>query len=453
VLEMAARRKHVRFWGQALIGFGMLFMGMGMMETVLKGIASSPTVHRMFGVIDCTPGADGAMPVGPALLGVLFGTVLTMTVQSSTASIGLLLALAGSGLVNYWSAIPILFGDNIGTTITAQLAALGGNRAARRTALVHTLFNLVGVTYMLLLFRVHWGGRPVYLQLVDAITNGDGFAGENIERHIANAHTLFNSANALVLLPFTGVLGWLAEHIIPVKRSEREETDIRYLEPHLLDTPPLALDQVTRELVYMGHLARKNIQVSYSAFRHGKSDVDDEVNRREEKIDGRQDAITKYLVELSRRDLDEQESRQLPLLLHAVNDLERIGDHAENLIELAHRVDEKKLPFSDVALDEMDRYFQTADEMFVLTLKALERSDRSAAAAALEKEKQLNEGQREMERGHYDRLEKGLCNVLSGVVFLDYVANVEKVGDHLTNIAEAVIERTDGEDEEREKLA
>lgn len=437
VMEMLGRRKNVRFWGHVLIGFGLLFMGMQMMEHVLKTLADSPTVHRLFAAVDCTPGASGRMQLVPVVLGVLFGTLLTMTIQSSSASIGLLLALAGAGFINYWSAIPVLFGDNIGTTITAQLAALGANRAARRTAMVHTLFNLFGVVYMSGLFYVTWSGHPVYLELIDRLTSGDAFGGENIERHIANAHTLFNTINVLVLLPFSGLLALVVEKMIPPGREEAQ--DISYLEPHLLDTPALAIRQISTELVYMGRLGRKSLREAYEAAGTGNLTVADGIRRREEKIDQRQEAISNYVVQLSQRELGSAESRLLPHVLHANNDFERIGDHAENFMELAERKVERRLAFSDEAQKQLDGYFKAMDEMFGLVLSALERFDAEAIGRALKKEEYLNTQKRELERAHFERLESGTCQPLAGVVFLDYVANIEKVGDHLTNIAEAAM--------------
>lgn len=437
VMEMLGRRKNVRFWGHVLIGFGLLFLGMGMMKSMLQTIADSRTVHNLFAVIDCTPKAGGGMPVGAVLLGIAFGTLLTMVVQSSSATIGLLMALAGAGFVNYWSAIPILLGDNIGTTVTAQLAALGANRAARRTAMAHTFVKVVGATYMTILLYVFLGGRPVYLEIVDRLTIGDAFVGENIERHIANAHTLFNIVNAAVLLPFTGLVAAVVEKVIPLAAEERE--DVSYLEPHLLDAPSLAIRQVLNELVYMGQLGHKSIRDAYAAVHSGDLSVVDDLERREEKIDRRQAAISDYVVQLSQLDLPVEVSRQLPHLLHANNDFERIGDHAENFMELAERKKEHSLTFSDEARRELDEYYEAMDQMFALVLAALEEFDAETVAKAIKKEEYLNATQKGLERAHFERLENGKCQPLAGVIFLDLVANIEKVGDHLTNIAEAAM--------------
>ncbi len=437
-IQLVTKRKIVQQWGLVLTGFGLLFTGLATMGGVLKGLQHSPTITGLFSSIDCTP-QDGRVPIKALLLGIGIGTLVTVIVQSSSASIGLLQVLAVTGLLNFYTAFPILLGDNIGTTTTALLAAIGANRGARRAAVANALLKTLGTAIMFGVFFIFWKGEPVFLYIVNWMTTGNGFAGENLARHIANAHTLFNVVLTALFLPLVPLLAWTCRRLIPETAEEKEEQP-RYLEPHLLATPALALDRARSELVYMTKLARKAISENFAAFSAGKMPDRARLDRREERIDELQHNITAYLVKISQGDLIEAESRQLPLLMHAVNDAERIGDHAENLLELAERRHERRLPFSRDADRELGEVYGEAEAMFGHVLAALEKGDRGGSDRALRCESRINEMAKELAQNHVTRLETGACNLVSGVVFLDMVANLEKVGDHLTNIAEAADE-------------
>jgi Na/Pi-cotransporter len=436
IIQLASKRKTTQHWGLVLAGFGLLFIGLTTMSGALKGLQDSETVCGFFCSINCAPEPCGTMPMGKVLLAIGIGTFATFLVQSSSAAIGLLLALASANLINFHTAVPLLLGSNIGTTTTAMLAVIGANRSARRTAVAHALFNILGTLLMCVFFFLTWNGHPIYLEVVDRMSSGDAFAGENIERHIANAHTLFNVICTIVFLPLVGVLAWLCRKIVPETTDEKEEGP-RYLEPHLLDTPVLALERAGSELVYMTALSRKAVAENFDAFLSGKMPNHEKVERRETCIDELQHDITDYLVRLSQRDLIEAESRQLPLLIHSVNDAERIGDHAENLAELAERRVECKLPLSEDAQRELREMFGEVEAMFGHVLAALESGNRTACERALHCEKRINNLHRELSKNHTQRLECGNCSLTSGVAFLDVVANLEKIGDHLANIAQA----------------
>jgi phosphate:Na+ symporter len=437
MIQLIAKRKTTQNWGLVLAGFGVLFTGLTTMSGVLKGLQYSDTVTGFFQSIQCAPEvAGGFMPPGKVLLAIGIGTLVTFLVQSSSAAIGLLLALSTANLIDIYTAVPILLGSNIGTTTTAMLAVIGANRGARRTAVAHALFNVLGSGVMFLMFFVHWDGNSVFLQAVDWLTTGDAYAGENLERHIANAHTLFNIACTLLFLPLVPLIAWACRKVVPETSDEKEELP-RYLEPHLLDTPALALERASSELIYMTGLSRKAMSESFESFVSGTVPNREKIERREARIDELQHDITDYLVKLSQRDLIEEESRQLPLLMHSVNDAERIGDHAENLVELAERRVERKLSISDDAKGELREMFGEIEAMFRHVILLLEEGDPSAAERALRCEDRINSLNQELARNHTRRLEKGECDLISGVAFLDAVANLEKIGDHLTNIAQA----------------
>ena len=436
LIVMISRKKQWRFWGEVILGFGMLFLGMKIMSSTLKPLRHSPTFVSFFQGFDCSP-VNGVMPPNTVLYAVLIGAAMTMIIQSSSATIGLAMALAGSGLINFYTAVPIILGDNIGTTITAVLASLGANRTAKQTACAHALFNIFGAAYMFVLFYVPLNGIPVFLNIVERILPGTVLAEnpQNIERHIAMAHSLFNIANVIVFLPFVGVLAHLCTKIVPAG-AEEDEGKLQYLEPHLLDMPSLALEQAVKEVAFTTRLAGKAIQESFRCFMDEDISRRDKLARREERIDRLQADITDYLVQLAQRELTETESQLLPGLVHAVNDAERIGDHSENILELAERRIERKLPFTDAALRELEEFSQLVQAQLEDTAHALEAGDRDAAQRALELEERINALTDALSSNHVRRLESGQCNVVSGVVFLDLIANFEKVGDHLTNIAE-----------------
>ncbi len=434
-IQLIAKRKTTKQWGMVLTGFGILFTGLATMSGMLKGLEHFPTIRGLFSSIDCTP-IHGHVPMNTVLLGIGIGTLVTVIVQSSSASIGLLQVLASTGLLNFYTAFPILLGDNIGTTTTALLAAIGANRNARRAAVANLVLKTLGTVIMFGVFFIMWNGQPIFLHIVNTMTAGDAFAGENLARHIANSHTLFNVGLTALFLPLVPLLSWMCRRLVPETTEEKEEKP-RYLEPHLLDTPALALDRARSELIYMTKLSRKAIEENFAAFRARKMPNREKLDRREQRIDDLQHDITNYLVKLSQRDLLEAESRQLPLLMHSVNDAERIGDHAENLLELAERRAERRLPFSGGADGELSELYGEIEAMFGHVLKLLEEDDHHAAERALRCEERINDLSSELGRNHTRRLEKGECTLTSGVVFLDMVANLEKIGDHLTNIAQA----------------
>ena len=438
LMIMVSRSRVCKAYGEGLLGFGMLFLGITIMADTLKPLHSCPSFVALFKSFDCAP-VNGVMPIKSVLSSIFIGTAMTVMIQSSSATVGLTMALAGAGMLNFWTSVPIILGDNIGTTTTALLASIGTNRAARRTAIAHSLFNVFGACYMTALFYVPawWGeGRPIYLEFINTVTSGNAFAGvpENIERHIANSHTMFNVCNTIIFIPLVGLLERVCTFIVPIAKEEEEQKT--YLEPHLLNQPSIALEQVVKEIGYMANLSNKAISESYKLMRVYDPRALEKLKKREDNIDRLQAEITSYLASLAQHSLTEEQSKMLAPLMHAVNDAERIGDHAENLSELAELRYSKRLPISDSALDELDRMFNAIHEQFANVIKAIEARDPSHADKALKLEDAVNKFDHELHDGHVRRMETGSCNAQTGVIFLDMVANLEKVGDHLTNIAE-----------------
>ena len=336
---MAARRLRTRAFWRAVLGFGLLFFGMNMMSHELKSLAKLPEFVRVFSVFDCAPSAAGYLPLGSVLGAIAVGALCTMVVQSSSATIGITIALAEAGLINIWTAVPIVLGDNIGTTVTAALAAIGTNANAKRTALAHALFNVIGTVVLVSTFPFVFANgagerAPAFFHLVNASAEGDVFAGAHLGRHVAMAHTLFNVTNVVVLAFFIPLLARICERLIGEGKSGRTVL----LEPHLLASPELAIHAATLAL---GDMTRRAWTVASAALATclGKATVDaDSIENAENGVDAMQADIRAYLIQISQRSLTDRQACMIPEVIHCVNDAERISDLALRVYRKTNRV-------------------------------------------------------------------------------------------------------------------
>lgn len=417
---------------RTILGFGLLFFGMTMMSNELKCAGAFPSFVKFFQLFDCTPGPDGVMPIGAVLGAIGIGTLTTMIVQSSSATIGLAIALVNSGLLNFWTAFPIVLGDNIGTTITAILASLSANRTAKQTAAAHSMFNVLGTVIMVALFYVPIHGTPCFLYIVDAITAGAAFNGENLGRHVANAHTLFNVTNVIILTAFIPQLAWLCEHLIPAKKAP---TGITRLEPHLLNTPPLAL---VCAMAALADMTEKAWQASFDALRgykDGKPVPVPNIKTVEDEVDRMQGEIMDYLVQLTRKELTESQAQAIPVLMHCVNDAERISDLAYLIARRAAAQPAHVAKFTDNALHELQAIIDKSVTLAKLTQESLRGGTGGAKAAAIVMQ-DLKAMTRKSIQGHVDRLQKGACKPDRGMVYVEVLAALENIVRHLDNITE-----------------
>lgn len=415
------KRPTPRQWGEVLFGFGVLFVGIGFMKNAFEPFESSERIMDVMINFSRYP-----------VLGVLVGACVTMLLQSSSATIALVQLLAFRGLIDLPSAIPIILGDNIGTTITAQVARIGGTTGARRVAWTHTLFNVIGTLYVLAFVYAGIFNRVIEWIIPGPLSDG------NVMTHIALAHSVFNVFNAAVFFPFIPALQKLIEKLIR-QTGEAISAEPQYLERHLLETPPLALEQSKKEIIRMLGLAGSALRNAYEMYRTGKPELAAKVARREEAVDNLQAEITSYLVEISMEGLEKESAEKIPVLIHSVNDIERIADNAENIVELAQRRVRKKLELSDMATGELDGMFSVAASMLQDVTRGLETEDNDFAREALRKEIELNRMQRTLRKSHVARLNEGTCSMLAGIVFIDCVDYIEKVGDHLANIAQGLL--------------
>ena len=427
LVSIVGKSIRARSVGLIMVGFGLLFLGIHFMKDAFGPLKDSEGTRLVLIWLGHNP-----------ILAVLAGTLLTMLLQSSSASIAMIQTLALQGAFGTdWStvlhvAIPFILGDNIGTTITAQIAALRTSRNAKRTAMGHTLFNVIGVLYMLPLVQFGWFDSIVEWVSPFKLSQG------TIMVHIAVAHSIFNIFNTLVFLPLIRLMEVVVMKILPVRADETIQQPM-ILERHLLHTPVLALEQARREIIRMGKTAEMAVGLAVDGILDDKQKNFMQVRELEDQVDLFQLEITSYLSDLSQETLSEKVSMELPVLLHAVNDLERVGDHAVNIIEIAERKHAQKICFSKAAMQEAGQIRDELRQMFENVIAALEDGDLERAKLALGSERKINDMQLDFRRSHVSRMTDGVCTAVTGLIFIDLVDNVEKIGDHLTNIAQATI--------------
>ena len=414
VIVLVAKKKKVRDVAYIGLGFGILFLGMGIMSESMRPLAESPVFNDVIGTIG-----------NNRFLGVLAGLVMTAIVQSSSATTGILVALATTGSIDMNVALPIIFGCNIGTCVTALLASLGSNKTAKKAALIHLFFNVIGVIIFL----------PFMDIVVSIVQKTDP---TNVARQVANAHTIFNVIVTIVLLPCAKYLVALANKVMPGEDTVDYSGAI-YLDERLLETPVIATDQVFKETIRMGDIAKKNLELSMKAFLDNDSSCSNELYKNEELINTLEKEITNYLVLLSSHDLPEEDSKVISSTFHIINDIERIGDHAKNIIELAVEKSEGNVPIQDEARVEIVGMYNKTIEAVGVALEAYQNKDVSKAKSIKSIEESINQYKKEIRENNISRLSKKVCVANGSAIFLDLISNLERIGDHSTNIAERVI--------------
>ncbi|NLP17756.1 MAG: Na/Pi cotransporter family protein [Firmicutes bacterium] len=404
-----------KYVGQAILGFGILFLGMDTMTSALRPLQELPIFTDLML-------SFGRYP----FLGILAGALFTAAVQSSGATIGLVIILAGQNLISMQGGLALVLGSNIGTTVAALLASIGTSITARRTAVAHLIFNIGGVV-------IFYPFLHLFLKLL-------AFTSTSPAREIANAHTLFNVVNALLVLPFINNFVAFITRIVPGDEDVLER-GLKYIDrATILRIPPsLAISHATKEVVRMAEIAEAGYRDAYEGFMNNDLRKLDKVLQKEEVIDELEEEITLYLAKLSQRAMTELESRRVTSLLHAVNDIERVGDHTENLSYLARAKIEERLPFSDIALAELRAMFDLVANIFQKAYMAVENGDRNLAREVLKNEDEIDLMERTYRNNHIQRLNEGVCYPTSGIVYLDIISNLERIGDHSNNIAHLVM--------------
>jgi len=408
------KNKHI---AQILVGFGILFLGMEFLSDALKPLKEIQAFNDAMIDLSHNP-----------FLGVLVGFVLTFMVQSSSASIGMLIALASQGVLPLAAAVPILYGDNIGTCTTALISSIGTNKNARRAAVIHLSFNIIGTILFMSVLT-----RPI-MYLVESWDPGD------IGRQIANTHTLFNVINVLVQLPFSFILVKIAMFIIPDKGDEDTSKATLYIDSRILETPSIALNSAIREAIHMCYVVRESFEASMRGYFN--SDIND-VNKTftlEKKINTLEKDITNYLVALSNKQVGEEERVIIDALFNNINDIERIGDHVDNIAELTQLGIERRLSFTGVANDELTELYKRTLTTFDLAVEAYETGKSEPAYKAISIEGEIDELEATCRRGHIQRLHAQECTTEAGIIYLDIVGNLERISDLSAKLARVIVE-------------
>ena len=419
IIMLASRRKKTQFWGQVVLSFGFIFLGLSTMSDVMKPLKEIQEVTDFFVKLSENP-----------FLAIMLGVIFTVLIQSSSASIGMVMALAGVGLIDFRASLFLVLGDNIGTTVTAWLASIGGTTSAKRMACFHSANKILGVSYFV--FFINSG---IFIEFVDYITPG-AITTETIGRHIANAHTCFNVFNGLVFMVIMGPVVKLTRWIIPGK-DIYVSSEMKYLQDKLISTPEVAIESAKKELLFMSQLVHKTVRTAIDGFFAMDRKSIPHVRTQEQASDHLQHDITFYLAKLAMERLSPEISGQLPPLLHSINDMERIADHAINVAELTERVDSGQLVFSGKAQEEMRAIYEKMEEMFQEILRILEFGEIDTVDRVMKCEAEINKMQRQYLADHSQRLCARVCEPHSALVFVDYINNLEKIADHLTNVAQA----------------
>ena len=414
ILIMGSKKQRRRDMGRIMVGFSILMYGMELMKQAVSPLADMPEFSSLLTAFN------------NPLLGVLVGAVFTGVIQSSAASVGILQALALTGSITYGIAIPVIMGQNIGTCVTALISSIGVNRNARRVAVIHISFNIIGSAVCLLLF---YGGDILFhFQFLNYTVGALG---------IAACHTIFNVFTTLMLLPFSRQLEKLARAVI---RGENKAEEFAFLDPLLLHTPSVAISECVAMSNRMGEVARENVHLALCQLSDYSNARESEILANEDKLDIYEDRLGSYLVQISQHGVSMNDIRTVSRLLHAIGDFERIGDHALNLQESAQELHEKELHFSEPANEELQVLLAAMDEIMEKAFGSFQQDSAAMAVEVEPLEETIDRLIEEIRMQHIRRLQTGACTIQLGFVFNDLLTNLERVSDHCSNIAVSIIE-------------
>ena len=417
-LAIFSKKQTVNQIGEILVGFGMLFIGIEMMSTGVEPLQHLPAFKEAFTQFGRNP-----------LLGVLVGAVVTAVIQSSSASVGILQSLSLTGLVSWNSAVYIIMGQNIGTCVTALLSSVGTSKNAKGAAYIHLLFNVIGSVFFSILAAIFF-------------TFYHDFGFQKIGMvEISLIHTGFNIANTVIMFPFSGLFVKMAEKLATVtsKNTGDDETVPVHLDDRILSTPSIAMSNCTKEIVRLGNMSLKNLTAACESLENRDGSRVEKILEREKNIDNLTKAITAYLVKLCNSNLTKQENTNATGMFHIVNDMERIGDHAENIIEMTQQMIADDLELSKKGIDDLKKMAEESLKSVRNCIIALSDNDIDFAEKVIKEEERVVNLEKQIRGEHMQRLTSGECNPRVGVIFLDALTNLERVSDHALNVAQGVI--------------
>ncbi len=422
VMMLFFKRSMTQRIGTVIAGFGILFVGMDLMSKAMAPLRTDPGFTNLMHTVATHP--------LPALL---TGVVVTCIIQSSSASIVLVQLLAQQGLISLEMSLYICLGCAIGTCITAMLASIGTTRTARRAAVVHLLYNIFGSTLMAIALQ--------FIPLADWVR---ALPGEhNVMREIANAMMIMKLTEVLLFFPFADLLAKLACRIIPGEDAAPEENRVYYLDPRIISQPPIAVAQAVKEVDRMGMVAIENLARAMRGFMHTDLSESDTIMRNEALTNYLNHEITKYLVRISQEDLNPKDSALVGTLYHVINDLERVGDHAENVLEYTQSMHTEGIKFSEQAMQELRDMYNRVHRILLAAMDTFRTRDADGLGDIHDQEELVDEEEKRLQQAHIDRLNAGQCTARAGMIFSDLLSNLERVADHATNIAFSIT--TEGE--------
>ena len=415
-----AKKKNI---GQIMLGFGILFTGMSLMDSGVSPLRESAAFQDLF------------VSMTNPILGILVGVVATVIIQSSSASVGILQALSSTGLVTFGSAIPIILGAHIGTAFTPLLTIGGSSKDGKRTALIHLYFNIIGsVVLLAAIYAVRYTiGIPVWNDVMN-------------KSSIANIHTLSSVAAMILFLPFSRVLSRLAVLTVPDSAEEAQELSMPVLDERLFKSPAVALQQAKNAVVKMSRRAARNVNLAAPLLIKMDEDVVSAINVRENLIDRMEVEVSNYLIKMTDQELGDDESHAVTELLNFVTEYERIGDYAVNIMEKSEELYEKEASFSDHAKEQLKLLTGAMERILDLTNDAFENDDLTLARQVEPLEEVIDIMVEKLRDQHIKRLKDGICSIDTGVVFLDVLNNAERISDHCSNIAARLVGMSEGDD-------
>lgn len=421
IVMMFVKKNNYKYYGQILAGFGILFFGMDMMSGALKSLNETGLIDNILS------------SVNNPFIGILLGTAVTAVIQSSSASVGILMALASAGAINVDQAIFIVFGMNLGATMPAFLSAAGAKRNAKQVAILNMLITLSGVIIM----------TPITMLLPVADTIEKLLPG-TAAAQISAAHIFFNVAMTVILLPFSGLLVKLTQKILPYHEDpEKDKMAVEFIDNRILTTPPMAVLQCEKEVARLSRLVQKNYNRAMIAFFDRDKDSIDKVIEREKVIDYLSKEITDYIVKINALDVEAHDHQVVAAMYSAIQDLERIGDHAENIVEYARTVIEENQKFSDTAIAEMHDISDKCRSLMELSFAMFNAQGGSPELIEriIKAEDDVDDCKDDYKQNHIRRMDAGECDAVAGTTFLNMLIDIERIGDHAINVAFAIPNR------------
>ncbi len=418
ILQITGKKMKHREIASIIIGFGILFIGMHTMSDSVSPLRESQVFKDAFVTLGQNP-----------MLGILVGAGVTAIIQSSSASQGILLSLAATGLVPINAAVFIIMGQNIGTCVTALISGIGAGKNAKCVGYMHLTFNIIGTIVFSIIAMIYFSS-----------INPDAGLGIITQTQISAIHTAFNIGTTLMLFPFSNWIIRIAMKLNGVSESTTgDEGQLLHLDKRMLQTPSLAVEGAKQETIRLGRIARENLSCALEALHDGSAEKIEEVKQRETVVDRVCDGISEYLIKLCTLQISDRENQIVTSLLNTISDMERVGDHAENIAELADEMKHEDLSFTHTAMEDLDEMIHATLSSYDNALKALENDDIASAAKTAVFEEQVDELEKRLRAGHIERLSNAACNVNAGIHYLEVLANLERISDHAMNISQVVL--------------